>query len=112
MTLKIIDLPKDFSPYPAGRDRADGRWSAEAFREDLLVPALRIGGGVQVQLDGAFGYGSSFIEEAFGGLVRVDHFDLVDLERRLEITCNEDPTLVDEAWEYIRDAAKSRHRMT
>ena len=67
---KEIDVARNFTPYPVGRTRSDGRHSGEAFRDDYLVPALKAG-AVTVAMDGAKGYGSSFLEEAFGGLVRL-----------------------------------------
>jgi hypothetical protein len=74
MADKTISIANDFSKYPAGRSRRDGEFSAERFREDLLIPALREaqeqGGRVIVVLDGVYGYSSSFLEESFGGLVR------------------------------------------
>lgn len=66
----IINVAKDFSRYPAGRYKQDGPFSGEAFREDFLLPALEKNENIIIDLDGTRGYGSSFLEEAFGGLVR------------------------------------------
>ena len=65
-----IKVVEDFSPSPGGRFRRDGPFSGEQFREDVLRPALITGEEVTIDLDGAFGYPSSFLEEAFGGLIR------------------------------------------
>ncbi len=81
----MIDVASDFSPYPAGRFKSDGPFSGEQFREDRLLPALRRGEHVTVRLAGTKGYGSSFLEEAFGGLVRHGHFSQDQLQRHLTI---------------------------
>ena len=78
-----IHIAEDFSRVPAGRYRNDGPRSGEAFRRDHLAPALREADKVVVHLDGVEGYGSSFLEEAFGGLVRVDGFAGEKLRRSL-----------------------------
>ena len=80
-----IDVARDFGRFPAGRFRKDGRYSGERFREEFLVPALRKQGTVTIVMDGAAGYGPSFIEEAFGGLVRKEGFDEQTLSSRLKI---------------------------
>ncbi len=80
-----IDVARDFGRFPAGRFRTDGRYSGERFRKELLVPALKKMGTVTVEMDGAAGYGPSFIEEAFGGLVRKEGFDKEALNYRLRI---------------------------
>lgn len=67
---KTIKIATDFSSWGAGRYRSQGKWSAEVLREDHLAPALRGAKVVEVNLDGMMGMGASFLEEAFGGLVR------------------------------------------
>lgn len=67
---KTISIAKDFSRYPAGRFESDGPYSGEAFRKKSLEPAIRNHEKITIDLDGTRGYGSSFLEEAFGGLVR------------------------------------------
>lgn len=92
--MKIIAIANDFSRFPAGRFREDGKASGEAFREDLLAPALRDVQRVAVVFDGVAGFGSSFLEEAFGGLVRKCKFDKPFLDEHLELRA-EAPDLAD-----------------
>lgn len=96
----IVNIAKDFSPFPAGRFRSDGRYSGQRFREDLLVPALKEHDSVIVELDGVEGFGSSFLEEVFGGLVRLEHFTPADVRRRLKVSSS-DPAFEAEIWGYI-----------
>lgn len=65
-----VRVASDFSRHPAGRFLSDGPFSGEAFRRKFLEPNLGIDDRIVIELDGARGYGSSFLEEAFGGLVR------------------------------------------
>jgi STAS-like domain of unknown function (DUF4325) len=60
------------------------RKCSAAFRDDFLVPALGTYDQVRVVLDGTAGYPSSFLEEAFGGLVRSGYSGTV-LAKKLEI---------------------------
>ncbi|WP_417840416.1 STAS-like domain-containing protein [Terasakiella sp.] len=83
--MKMISIAEDFTTTPAGRYRQDGDFSGEAFRDDILVPALKASDIVKVVLDGTRGYGSSFLEETFGGLVRKGHFTKDELTSKLEI---------------------------
>jgi hypothetical protein len=68
--MTTINVASDFTPFPAGRFRSIGKGSGEEFRERFLVPALTKGEPTVVILDGTSGYPPSFLEEAFGGLVR------------------------------------------
>lgn len=70
MTQHEISVAANFTPYPTGRYRKFGDGSGEEFRDDHLIPALNSFGLVIVDLDGARGYPASFLEEAFGGLIR------------------------------------------
>ncbi len=74
----MITIKDRFTAYPGGRFRADGKFSGQEFREDILLPALRSArarhDSVVVNLDGVAGYASSFLEESFGGLVRTHGF--------------------------------------
>lgn len=100
-----VSIAKDFSRFPAGRFKTDGKFSGEVFRQRHLAPKLRTGQQIEVDLNGTLGYGSSFLEEAFGGLVRVEQFTVAELEGRLKFV-SDDPSLIDECWGYIQDAGR------
>ena len=104
-SVMIINVARDFSPFPAGRYLADGPYSGEGFLKEKLLPALKQGASVEVVLDGAMGYGSSFLEEAFGGLVRLKEWPLADLLERIKLVSLEEPALVDEIKGYMHEAA-------
>lgn len=106
MTRKI-NVATEFSTTPIGRYRTDGLFSGEVFREDVLVPALTDNDHTIVVLDGIEGCGSSFLEEAFGGLVREHSFTPDALQEKLEISCV-DTTFQEEIWGYIRSAKKDK----
>ncbi|WP_237173013.1 STAS-like domain-containing protein [Paracandidimonas lactea] len=98
---KVINIARDFSPFAAGRYRTDGPWSGEKFLQEVLLPALGSFDKVSVNLDGTLGLGSSFLEEAFGGLVR-SGYRLNVLRERL-IVSGRKRMYVDRAWQYIQD---------
>lgn len=100
MANKVINIEHDFSRYPAGRYESDGPYNGQTFREKILVPALSgKTGKVLIELDGARGYGSSFLEEAFGGLVR-DGFSADELLNLIDFK-SEDSSLIEEIKGYI-----------
>lgn len=70
----IIDIVKEFTDTPGARYKTQGSYSGEEFRDTILYPkfkeSLKNNESLTVILDGGYGYGSSFLEESFGGLVR------------------------------------------
>ncbi|MBO6918785.1 MAG: STAS-like domain-containing protein [Rhizobiaceae bacterium] len=101
-----IKIALEFSRYPGGRYRSRGKYSGEEFRDDVLIPALEGDEELCVILDGTAGYGSSFLEEAFGGLIRAGiNVELLKAKLR-PVAENEDfETYVQEIWQYIDEAA-------
>lgn len=95
---------KEFSKYPGPRYSSLGSYSGEEFRDNILIPAIRDNGNVTVDLDGVFGYGSSFLEEAFGGLARKmlekQHIEYI----RDHLISKDDPSLIVEITSYINEA--------
>lgn len=107
-----IRIARDFSRFPAGRYTTDGSASGQAFRERILGKELRRPGikTVTIDFDGVAGFGSSFLEEAFGGLIREDKFDKAFLDAHLNVRASE-PELQDYvrlALLYIQEAEKAR----
>lgn len=103
---KVVKV-SDFTQFPGPRYRALGDYSGEEFRDDILIPAIyQYGADIIVDLDGTLGYGSSFLEECFGGLIRngvSKENALMILDR---IKSEEDESLILEIKSYIEDAAK------
>ena len=96
---KTISIAKDFSRYPAGRFESDGPYSGETFRKKYLELALRNHEKITIDLDGTRGYGSSFLEEAFGGLVRAG-FSPWEIKNLLSFKTS-DKSLEEEILSYI-----------
>ena len=101
---------KDFSITPGSRYRDEGKkaHSGEEFREDFLEPQF-----IEIQdtnkkllviLDGTIGYGTSWLEEVFGGLARKYGSHLV-LEK-IEFISEEETYLIDDIKQYINYAEK------
>jgi hypothetical protein len=101
-----IDIATEFTPTPGPRKRSEGDHSGEQFLAELLRPrfvsALEAGSTLHISLDGAIGYPTSFLEEAFGGLAR--EFGAEKVERTLDIACKDEPYLADQIHKFIRNA--------
>lgn len=100
-----IDVAREYTKTPGGRFIAEGEYSGEDFRETLLKPkyleAQKNGDNLTVILDGGYGYATSFLEEAFGGLAReLKTRDLL----KIIIISEEEPALVQKIAQYIKDA--------
>lgn len=108
-----IDVAQQFSAYPSGRVSKDGENNGERFRNEILVPALKkvlddknSASVVIVDIDGCRTFGSSFLEEAFGGLARVPAFPFLEAVGRLKIKCSKPYLQIyhDAINEYLKDA--------
>ena len=98
-----IDIGRDFNRFPAGRYKRISNASGEEFRDRFLIPALESEQPkVAICLDSTIGYGSSFLEEAFGGLVRSGYAKSAIINKFELIT--DDLALKDEILSYINDA--------
>lgn len=116
MSDMILSIARQFSAFPAGRTPEDGPFNGQRFRDDLLVPALKDassrGDRVVVELDGVLGYSSSFLEEVFGGLGRVQGLSRDTLRRALEIRAQDvayQPAKLD-AEKYLDEELKRSSR--
>jgi STAS-like domain of unknown function (DUF4325) len=108
MKIRVVEYARS----PGGRFRSDGPFSGEWFREEIVRPALteaiRTGGRLEIELDGTSGYGSSFLEECFGGLIRKGALE-PDLVRRSLVVTAKSPIFAPYkalAERYIRDARR------
>ena len=105
--ISSISIAREFSITPGPRYKSEGDFSGELFRETILLPrfqeALASGSRLHIDLDGAEGYSTSFLEEAFGGLARCLRSSASVLEV-LDLTSSDEPYLVDEIKAYIIEA--------
>ena len=105
-------VTRDFSKTPGPRYEDEGNFSGKRFREECLLPrfkeALKKGWGLTVDLDGTAGYGTSFLEEAFGGLIRNEKLSLKDIQRTIHFKSEEEPYLIDDINKYMEDAENER----
>jgi hypothetical protein len=95
-TIKVSDR----YTCPGPRYIKLGPSSGEEFK-NWLIKELENDTELTVDLDDTEGYGSSFLEEAFGGLVRggID----INIVRGIKFVSDEEPELIDEIEEYIAD---------
>ena len=100
-----IKVGRDFSTCPSGVFRSDGSWSAEVFREDVLIPALWKD-HVEVDLSGTSGYGSSWLQGVFKTLYTSGRFTEGYIDMHLHIISSDSSAsfFVDRAYQYIKDA--------
>ncbi|MFM0205139.1 STAS-like domain-containing protein [Paraburkholderia fungorum] len=96
-----ISVAKDFSPFPAGRFINDGPHSGEAL-SNQIAESLDKADIVTIDLDGTYGLADSFLEAAFGGLVRRG-ITVSELESRLNIISQNEIYAI-RILKYIRDA--------
>ncbi len=103
-----IKIAKDFSDSPGPRYIDEGKFSGEMFRIELLLKvfqkAIAENKKVIVDLDGTYGYGTSFLEESFGGLIRNENVNYNEIINRLEIISTEEDYLKDDVYKYLEDA--------
>ena len=91
-------ISTEYTDTPGPRYRIQGDFSGEDFREVVLVPLLtkakELNEKIEINLDGAFGYPSSFLEESFGGLVR--KYKDNSIRKYFSFICTDEPSLLDE----------------
>ncbi|MBS1526709.1 MAG: STAS-like domain-containing protein [Bacteroidetes bacterium] len=108
MDRVIVKIARDFSRTPGPRYIKEGKWSGELFRTEkffqIFADAIANNQTVVVDLDGTLGYGTSFLEEIFGGLIREHHLDYNAILQHLEIISEEEPYLKDDILTYLKDA--------
>ena len=105
--MRTIHVLK-WTDAPGGRFREEGKYSAEEFRDDILVPVLRKSIEtkelVNIDMDGTYGYANCWLEEVFGGLVP-HYIDYKVLIRKINaIICHDDTKIPDIAFNFMMDA--------
>ena len=106
--MQKIKILTDFSPTPGPRYIDEGKNSGEKFRKEVLFPlvlnALENNENFIVDLDGTAGYGTSFLEESFGGLIRINSLDYNSIMKYMTIISEEEDYLIEDVNDYLIDA--------
>ncbi|WP_316758593.1 STAS-like domain-containing protein [Pedobacter aquatilis] len=108
-----IKFAREFTRKPGPRKAEEGENSGELYRKQLLKlvnDAIAQDKKIIIDLDGVLGYGTSFLEEMFGGLIRDNHVPFEQLNKRLGFISNEEPFLIDDINKYIKRAAEWEKR--
>ncbi|MBU8921513.1 MAG: STAS-like domain-containing protein [Bacteroidales bacterium] len=104
----LLTVCKEFSSTPGPRYISEGDFSGELFRNKVLGPALQNAlkedVPLVVDLDGTAGFGTSFLEEAFGGLIRESGIPYKTVSGCIELISLEEPYLIKDIREYIEEA--------
>jgi hypothetical protein len=107
-----LNIAKDYSPTPGSRRKSESVFSGEKLRTEVLVPLVTKAKAedlnIEINLDGTAGYGTSFLEEAFGGLIRVNNFDYNDLAKRIHFISTEEEYLITDIFQYMKDASDEK----
>lgn len=106
MIKSTFSVARDFSPFAGPRKTSQGAHSGEALRSKLVKFLDAHPGRIVVVLDGTKGMGSSFLDEAFGGLIRYEGRAKSDLERRLEFQSRIDPSYINTIRDSFERAAR------
>ena len=103
-----LSIANDFSKTPGVRYPEEGEFSGQQFREDFLEPkvdeAISKEDNLERDLDGTSGLGPSFLEEAFGGLIR-EGYDYGQLMSIFIFKSDEVPYYVDDIKKYLKEAS-------
>lgn len=104
----MIHIATEFSETPGPRSRDEGDYSGQEFLEDILKPkfeeAKKNKQRLLIDLDETYGYATSFLESAFGGLART--YEPNEILETIVFKSNEEPYLEMEIKQYIKDARK------
>ncbi|WFF38005.1 STAS-like domain-containing protein [Moraxella nasibovis] len=100
---RTIQVAKDFALLPAGRYKKDGSHTGEHFREKLKDLLSQSNESIEVNFDGVLGAGSSFLEEAFAGLIRDGILGKQDFKNKICIIANENPEIAEKVHRYIEE---------
>ena len=111
MKIKIdmkIKIATDFSRTPGARFLEEGDFSGQEFRQQILLPKIKEAitkkERLEIDLDGTAGLGTSFLEESFGGLIRINKLAYQTIIDTLIFISDDDPDYIDEIKNYLKDA--------
>lgn len=95
MIKRIVRIHiKDWTRFPGGRFKMDGDFSGEEFRETFLDRDLEAGADFEIDFNGIFTVGWSFLDEALGHFVT--KIGEEEFRERFKIISDDDPDIQQE----------------
>jgi len=101
LRVKKIVIATEWSKSPTGRYKSDGKSNGTDFRNKFFNGQINNYDSFFIDLDGTFGYGSSFLDEAFAGLIREGLITKEDFLKKFKFKSDEDPSFIEEIFSYI-----------
>lgn len=99
------ELAKEYTETPGGRKIKDGEYSGEDFRDNVLKclvnQAIKSNKCLLIDLDGVYGYATSFLDEAFG--ILADIYKDKDLTKIIKFKSEERPALPEQIYSYMKE---------
>lgn len=110
--MKKIKISEDFSKTPGGRLIIEGDYSGEEFREKILLPkfeeAEKNKEELLIDFNDTYGFATSFLEEAFGGLVR--KYNKENVLKVIKIKSDDDETVPLLINKYVKAAEDKKRK--
>lgn len=106
----VLVIADEFHDDPGAREEKDGKNSGAIFYKEYLLPrfkkALENNYILKIDLDGVFGYPSSFVSESFGALSKEYKSQLV--LKHLEFKSDRRPIRIDKIKYEITNPSSSK----
>lgn len=107
--VKVLTV-SEYTTEPYGRYIDDGDGNGEEYRTDYIMPILKKGHNLIINLDGVEDeYGSSFVVEAFANLIRKENMTYDEVKQRITFISNHQDWL-DEIEYYLTEAKNDIHK--
>ena len=111
--MKLL-VALEFSKTPGPRYIKEGEFSGELFRKNILLPklieAINKNEKLLIDLDGTAGFGTSFLEESFGGLIRENNISYSKIIETIEFKSTEEEYLINDINHYLKDAYDDQNK--
>lgn len=106
MKIRVID----WTSTPGPRFGRLGDFSGEEYRKEIVLPKFRQclenNEQLEIDLEGPRGYGPSFLDEAFAGLITYEGYTLDEVNRTLVLSSPTRPWFLKDAKQLIENASK------
>lgn len=101
MTKQTVNIRlADWTRFPGGRFKEDGEHSGEEFREKFLADGVTAGSDFEIDFNGIFTVGWSFLDESLGYYVK--ELGEPEFRNRFRIIADDDPDIPGELETVIK----------